>query len=690
MLRHSTAPLALCVFLLAGCNVASEDAAIAPETVVPEAETPPAESTEYTLTITSPPVDGTKASTTTASAKPRTLAVLPENQQWTLIARSPDRRGNFLTLRLTDTGNGDSEAFSYDDETGELTLVAPVDFERPIDADADNKFELLMELSDIPGKPQIPFALDVTDQKEIFEDYPVVWVRGETAFGGLGRHITPLGDIDVDGRPDLALGAPGRHNRDDYLTLPPTGYAATGDAYFVSGETLSTTTLLDLGDDAGAGIWRLSGAAEDLNVGYNMTMLGDLDEDGIDDFLIARDEQSLEVVSGATLVTQMTSGGDSLFDDVTTGSITLASSQFIDPRTFANLGDLDGDGLDDLAFCGHGTPTGNYIEAQLFTVSGAALAGVLTNGGTQTIGTLFASQQAAYYAYSGNHLNCGPLIALGDVNEDDLTDVGIPMPGPGAGDSGLLIFDGAELLTMMQAGGRHRVTPFDRFFFGKVEPYVHFTDDAAHGTMQDFMATALGDVSGDGIDDFGFSWAGYHSVDDSAYVVKGHAGLLDNLGGSQNIRALVPGGGAIHLAATPDGFTANDNRIEPVFALRALEEGLHSTLLFVGAGPTSNSFFSLYSLFAGDLPTGGTSMVPLPIAAVGDLSIPKGNRRLLSNMVEVGDLNRDGYSDLAIGWDIADYRNQDVGTVLLVSGKEIVEARARGEMLRPSSRFAPQ
>ncbi|MEO1189323.1 MAG: FG-GAP repeat protein, partial [Pseudomonadota bacterium] len=76
---------------------------------------------------------------------------------------------------------------------------------------------------------------------------------------------------------------------------------------------------------------------------------------------------------------------------------------------------------------------------------------------------------------------------------------------------------------------------------------------------------------------------------------------------------------------------------------------------------------------------------------LGGIAIPRGNGRRLSYVTSVGDLNLDGYGDLAIGWDISDSGGfEDNGTVLLVSGREIVEARISGETLQPSRMLQTQ
>ena len=44
-----------------------------------------------------------------------------------------------MSLKLGDAGNGDSDAFEFDTETGLLRVREPLNFEQPLDDDEDNE-----------------------------------------------------------------------------------------------------------------------------------------------------------------------------------------------------------------------------------------------------------------------------------------------------------------------------------------------------------------------------------------------------------------------------------------------------------------------------------------------------------------------------------------------------------------------
>ncbi|MEO1660892.1 MAG: hypothetical protein AAFR51_07885 [Pseudomonadota bacterium] len=679
MLRHSAAPLAISIFLLSACSSGDEPNILADE-IHPAGEDVPSgsepDSTEIPLTITSPP-DGPSKSTTNA-AKPRTLAAFPENLPWTMIARSPDGRGGFIGLRLSDNGNGDADHFTYDEDSGELSLVAPVDFERPVDADGDSVFELQMIAYEYPSAPPIDFSLDVTDSKEIFEDRDTVLIIGADAFGGLGRNVISLGDVDQDGRPDIALAAPGQHTRDRGTVIVPAD-ANYGNVFFFSGEALSTLDTLNLHTNLPDGVWHLEGGENEYLLGYSMTSFGDLTGDGAADVALARNETEMLLLSSETLAQRFAQGGVSGVAEVPAGTITLPNNYHFDPLTLAPLGDLNGDDQPDLAICmRRGLLTQNSLTHLVGALSGAGLQDAMVEHISKDMTDLFDAKQGGYFGRSDFSPYCGALTSLGDISGDGLTDVGIQTPEYAW--TGAWLFNGEDLLSWMENGVRDRSRTFQSLNYPITALY-----DNVHEGWQGRMLTPLGDVTGDQIDDFAFSWNHYGQADPSvpadpsAFIIKGGPDLF--LAPRSNVPrrtmdSLVNAGQAI--AVTPPA--GSNNSPFDMFAMSAPENGLHAPVMLVRYGQRT-----LHSVRSEDLPAGGTPQIAVPVNAAGSLVVPNDNIVNFSPVYDIGDLNQDGYGDLAIAYTTADTTGpgqyaQDGGMVWLVSGKAVLEARERGEV----------
>jgi hypothetical protein len=104
---------------------------------------------------------------------------------------------------------------------------------------------------------------------------PAPFIRGthaEEAFG----HCAAIGDLDGDGEPELAVGAPG---------LADNSGGTHGGAVFVFGVS-DLSSLSGEGSAPGLARWMLSGSKDRGRFGAALA-LGDLDADGVDDLVVA-------------------------------------------------------------------------------------------------------------------------------------------------------------------------------------------------------------------------------------------------------------------------------------------------------------------------------------------------------------------------------------------------------------------
>lgn len=145
-------------------------------------------------------------------------------------------------------------------------------------------------------------------------------VPGGAAFDNFGTSLAVLGDVDLDGTPDLVVGAP----YDD------TAAENAGAAHVISGAT-------------GAVLKSFFGVGVNDWFGFSVAALGDLDEDGIPD------------LAAAALAPNIIGGGVEYVRVVSTGPETTRYTLFANPIedgqfgfSMASTDDLDGDGERDL------------------------------------------------------------------------------------------------------------------------------------------------------------------------------------------------------------------------------------------------------------------------------------------------------------------------------------------------------
>ena len=286
-----------------------------------------------------------------------------------------------------------------------------------------------------------------------------------------GSSVAVLGDLDGDGRPELLVGAP--------------GVRGVGRR---SGEA-----TVHKGAD-GAVLWRMQGEGAWSELGSSVAAVGDVDQDGCPDFAVGAcfdgegnsREGSAVVYSGRTGRPLRVYFGEA-------------------PREAAGtalcaLGDLDGDGISELAVGAPGWSRDGFRcgIVRIYSLGSGEL--------------LHAIQGVAADGL------CGTALAqAGDVDRDGRPDLMVGAPAEGAGGV-VRVYSGADASLLLVLVGEQ-----ERADFG-----------AAMGS--------LGDLDGDGVPELAVGAPGFDGGSENSGRVSIHSGasgalLASHLGGRENARA---------------------------------------------------------------------------------------------------------------------------------------------------------
>jgi hypothetical protein len=377
---------------------------------------------------------------------------------------------------------------------------------------------------------------------------------GDASTEGSGSSVDCGGDVDGDGIPDILIGAPGWE-------------LDRGAAYIILGSDIGAPADSSLGDAYAV----IRGEDSTGMAGSSVSYAGDVDGDGVDDVLIGAWANNAGgtfagrsyLFHGSTLskanVTHSASDADAIF----TGGEEGDRSGF----SVAGVGDVDGDGLDDIIVGAYGynaDDVGSYTgSAHIF--SGASISG-------QSSLTLSSSDYLLEGEYEGDYAGYS-LGAAGDVDSDGLADFYVSAVG-GAGTGVVYLVLGAELALGTSSLGEASVT---------------FTGQGS-GDKFGGAVVADADFDGDGINDMLISG---HSVDGSAnnsgrtYLLLGNGWAL---------------GSDVDLADSDwyfDGVYAEDNSGIAVAAGDFNGDGLDDVAIGApSAGKSKGDNGEIYLLFA--------------------------------------------------------------------------------------------
>ncbi len=361
------------------------------------------------------------------------------------------------------------------------------------------------------------------------EDIPdTVQLRGEggssmtTLYGAaagdfLGSALAAAGDVDGDGYDDLVIGATGLDG----------GAPDSGGAYLLFGgpRPASQSSIEDLDADR---LLRIDGVAAGDETGIAVAGGGDIDGDGFDDILIGARLAEADYARYSAGVSYLLLGGA---DGPTTDLAALDGSDGMritgvdrfdqSGRAVAVLGDIDGDGFDDLAVgAPDADPGGRENAGEVYVLYGDAGGFPASlDPAAMEADRGFRIEGADPFDYAGFAVS-----GAGDVNGDGFDDILI---GAYARDTAGGEAAGAAYLVFGSADGHP-----DGLDLGDLDGsngFAMFGLSPMAGTGR--AVAAAGDVNGDGFDDFvvGARYADPEGVGGAGevYLIYGRAGPFD-------------------------------------------------------------------------------------------------------------------------------------------------------------------
>ena len=438
---------------------------------------------------------------------------------------------------------------------------------------------------------------------------------------GFGASAAPAGDLDRDGIPDVAVGAPG----DD------AGGSGSGALYlvFMNSDGTPKRTAKIIGTTANGP----SLSAGD-GFGSSAAPAGDLDGDGIPDLAVgAPGDDAGGSGSGALHVMLMNADGTpkrtAEINGATAGAPSLSAGDGFGASA-ATAGDLNGDGIPDIAVGAPGDDTGG-------TGSGALHVVLMNADGTIKRTSKITGATSNGPSLSDNDGFGSSAAPAGDLDRDGIPDVAAGAPGDDAGGAG----SGALHIVLMNADGTPKRT-------AEINGGTRNAPSLSAGDGFGSSVAAIGDLDGDGSPSLavGAPLGAPGSDHGAAHVVE----LAD---AAPYGSGLVAGTAAIRNGTTNGLQLSDDNYLGySVASVGDLDrDGIPD--IAVGASGDDTGGVDNGALYLAFMNADGTPKRTAKIASgtANGPSLSTGNvgDKFGTSVAPAGDLDRDGIPDIAVG-----------------------------------------
>lgn len=425
--------------------------------------------------------------------------------------------------------------------------------------------------------------------------------------------VAGIGDINGDGLADIML------SQGD---LGPSG---EGTVYVLYGRSTASAGFTDLNTFNSTLGFKIIGDDAGDYTGYTISSAGDFDGDGHLDILISAHKNDSGDDAGAAWLIYGTGAAMADIDlsSPTTGTYTqfLGSTANDDfGRGVAMVGDLNGDGYDDIAFGASGSDLGGDGSGAVTVVYGGARLGDTFDIDALTSAQGFTVTGAA----SGDHLGANNAVwAAGDVNGDGVDDMILGASGAdGGAGTGYVIYGGTET----GFGGEVDVANLE-------DPYGVTILGENDGDELGRAVGGGGDFNGDGIDDIivGVPKYDYLGVETGAALVL--YGADDGSAGSTGFLII---GAALDDRAGFSVASAGDVN----------GDGVDDILVGAPTDTSTNGGGHAYLIYG---VAGGRATVDLSAMSASDGITISGGGYTGVSVSAAGDVNNDGIDDFVVG-----------------------------------------
>ena len=345
-------------------------------------------------------------------------------------------------------------------------------------------------------------------------------INGIAAHDFSGFSVASAGDVNGDGIDDLLIGA---------YSANPNMNTEAGETYVVFGTDLGFSASFDLSSLDGTNGFVLNGSFSFELSGRSVSSAGDINGDGIDDILIGAyfsDPGGLNNAGRTYVVFGSDQGFSASFNlsslNGTNGfTITGAAADERSGFSVSSAGDVNGDGIDDIIIGAHAADPGGNSEAGTSYVVFGTDQGFAS---TLDLGTLNGTNGFAIHGIDADDRSGYLVSSAGDVNGDGIDDILIgayladPAGGSAAGESYVVFGTDQGFSASINLSSLNGTNGF-------------VINGIGAGDQSGFLASAAGDVNGDGIDDiligapFGDS-SGTGDAGDS-YIIFGRANFSE-------------------------------------------------------------------------------------------------------------------------------------------------------------------